>query len=106
MKDEKVNILTGEYVSLSFEKAELAQRIGAVLLDWIVLFLFCMFLERMDRNVLPHKLVLVIASMVPFFNLFLEEIQHGFHDRSPRAAEQSGTSSRFVSGEITETSLK
>ena len=78
MKDEKVNILTGEYVSLSFEKAELAQRIGAVLLDWIVLFLFCMFLERMDRNVLPHKLVLVIASMVPFFNLFLEYITKGY----------------------------
>ncbi len=83
MSDEKINILTGEYVTLSYGKAELVQRIGSVIIDWLALGLACYMLFEIEgflgipwgiRSVYEY----VIFITLPFVDLFLEYITKGY----------------------------
>lgn len=78
MSNEKIDILTGEYVTLSFKKADVGQRIGAFLLDWLILGVASYFIIALIEEANLTFFEYIYFSLLPFFNLFIEYKTKGY----------------------------
>lgn len=71
MRGEKIDILTGEYVTLSFQKADAGQRLGATFIDWIILSILIVIIEKTFDSE-------IVYSLIPFVNLLIEYKTKGY----------------------------
>lgn len=78
MSETNIDILTGEYVTLSYAKADIGKRFFAVMLDWIILALSMTIVGNcMAKWDFPNIMWEIVFTMLGFADLILEYFLKG-----------------------------